>query len=281
MKHYLIILAAGASSRMKRSEATTALTDAEIVAANSQSKALLKVGQDERPLLDYLLLNAEQAGYSHVILIVPPQAEAFTSQYGNAYRSLNISYATQQLPLESSKPLGTADALFQALEQYPQLKTEVFTVCNSDNLYSVGAMKLLLGEKSNNALIAYDREGLQFSPSRIAGFALLLISSEGYLQNIIEKPNPEEVKDFQDTSGRLRVSMNLWKLHGSDIYPILKQLKPHPIRKEKELPTAILQMIQNFPKQVKAIPLSEHVPDLTSKEDIVLLKEYIRNHYNS
>jgi hypothetical protein len=30
---------------------------------------------------------------------------------------------------------------------------------------------------------------------------------------------------------------------------------------------------------VQAIPISEHVPDLTSKEDIVILKEYLKKHF--
>ena len=49
----------------------------------------------------------------------------------------------------------------------------------------------------------------------------------------------------------------------------------HPIRREKELPTALMSMVKDHPKSVFGIPLSEHVPDLTSKEDIKIMKEYL------
>jgi glucose-1-phosphate adenylyltransferase len=177
--------------------------------------------------------------------------------------------------------MGTGDALMQTLVQYPILRKEVFTVCNSDNLYSVEAMQSLLKSTSSNAFIAYDREGLNFHLSRIATFALLSISAEGFLLDIIEKPGLQQAAAFKDASGRLRVSMNLWKLNGSDVFQYLKELEPHPVRNEKELPTAILHMIRAFPKKMKAIPQFEHVPDLTSKEDIAILKDYIQQHYDA
>ena len=39
------------------------------------------------------------------------------------------------------KPSGTADALFQALFQFKELRSKDFCVCNSDNLYSVSAFE--------------------------------------------------------------------------------------------------------------------------------------------
>ena len=38
-------------------------------------------------------------------------------------------------------------------------------------------------------------------------------------------------------------------------------------------------MIKTNSKAVLGIPISEHVPDLTSKEDIVILKEYLKEQY--
>ena len=73
----LVILAAGASSRMKKSEATSGLSAAKIEKANSVSKALIGVGTNDRPLLDFLLLYAKKAGYTDVILVVGTQAAAF------------------------------------------------------------------------------------------------------------------------------------------------------------------------------------------------------------
>ena len=73
--------------------------------------------------------------------------------------------------------------------------------------------------------------------------------------------------------------MNIFKLDGNMIYPYLKNCPTHSTRKEKELPTAILNMAKENAKAVQGIPISEHVPDLTSKEDIVILKEYLKKHF--
>jgi len=46
-----------------------------------------------------------------------------------------------------------------------------------------------------------------------------------------------------------------------------------PVRREKELPAAVKMMIGLHPRCVFAIPRSEHVPDLTSPEDIRRVRE--------
>ena len=52
--------------------------------------------------------------------------------------------------------MGTADAIFQLMNQYKELMGKRFMVCNSDNLYSSRAIKLLLDENSYNSMIAYN-----------------------------------------------------------------------------------------------------------------------------
>ena len=279
----LLILAAGASSRMKNSKASTFLSKEEITHANTKSKALIGLGDSNLPLLDYLLINAEKAGYKNVFLIVGENATLFKERYGikkdiNPYRGLQISYATQYIPEGSIKPLGTADAVLQALEQYPHLQNETFTVCNSDNLYSVKALKTIRENQHINALISYDRDGLLFSSERVSRFALMLFDSENYLKNIIEKPSIKEANLYKDSDGKLRVSMNIFKFNGAMFFPFLVSCPIHKERNEKELPTALINMCKEFPKAMKGIPFHEHVPDLTSKEDIKVLKKYIRNH---
>ncbi|HAT66519.1 MAG TPA: nucleotidyltransferase, partial [Flavobacteriaceae bacterium] len=157
----------------------------------------------------------------------------------------------------------------------PELKNEAFTVCNSDNLYSVKALQWFRDEPTPNAFISYDREGLQFPQEKILSFALVILNKDGYLVDIIEKPTVEASENYQDAQGVLRVSMNLWKLHGKDSYTYLRDCPLHPTRNEKELPNAILTMVKAG-VLVKGIPLKEHVPDLTSKEDIRLVENYLK-----
>ncbi len=281
MSTHLIILAGGASSRMKQSMNVEGLSEAEIKAANTQSKALMVYGEDERPILDFLLRNAEKAGYKKVYLVVGEAYDDFKKLYGqeavNSFGRMQLHYAIQYVPEGRKKPFGTADAVRQALEQYPHLQQEAFTVCNCDNLYSVNALKALIETSCDNAFMAYDRDGLQFSTERIMRFALAMLNSNNHLVNIIEKPSESEQETYRDAQGILRVSMNIFKFHGPSMASYLMDCPPHPIRNEKELPTAILNYCREHPGNFLGIPIKEHVPDLTSKEDIKTFKEYLRN----
>lgn len=284
MNENLIILAGGASSRMKKSMASSTLSEEEIKNANTNSKALLTFGKNNRPILDFLLLNAEKSGYTNIIIIISEDGGAFKDFYGkdtrnNKHNSLCISYATQYVPKDRIKPFGTADAVLQAMEQYPNLQKDAFTVCNSDNLYSVKALQSLAQTSAANAFISYDREGLRFPMEKIERFALTLLDANSHIIDIIEKPESNMVSDYTDASGKLRVSMNIFKFTGEQIFSFLKNCPVNPIRNEKELPTAILNMCKEGTSYMKGIPFNEHVPDLTSKEDIAIMKTYLEKHY--
>jgi len=286
MNNNLLVLAAGASSRMRRSNTVADLSEEDIEAANTTSKALIAVGSQGRPLMDFLLLNAKKAGYDNIYLIVAEDATNFKEHYGsktrnNSYQGLQLSYAIQYIPSTREKPFGTADALTQALEQYPHLQKETFTVCNCDNLYSENALRALIELPHQNAFIAYDRAGLKFSMDRISQFALVVLDDLGHLIDIVEKPTEKVVESYMDKQGKLRVSMNIFKLDGASLFPFLKKCPVHPERNEKELPTAILNYCNTHPGNFKAILFNEHVPDLTSKEDIPKLKAYLRKNYQN
>ena len=276
----LIILAGGASSRMKKSSSVE-LNNSVLQQANSRSKALIIL--HDRPLLDYLLYHAQQAGFRRIYLVIAETDPLFKRYYGtqssgNRYHGMVLSYAYQSIPKGRSKPLGTADALFQTLEQYPHLQQGQFAVCNCDNLYSIKAFQLLRSCVSTQALINYDREALVYPKSRIEQFALIKTNQKDFLTAIVEKPSPEVSEDFKDVEGKLRVSMNLFLFHGALLYPFLKNCHIDPVRNEKELPLAVIQMIKNHPNSVLGIPLSEHVPDVTTKSDILSMNAYLATH---
>ena len=89
------------------------------------------------------------------------------------------------------------------------------------------------------------------------------------LNLFIEKPTIEQVKENIDNSNKIRVSMNIFKFNGENIFNFLENCPLNPIRKEKELPTAIMNMLNQSSAYMKGIPIAEHVPDLTSKSDII------------
>jgi len=280
MTNHLIILAGGASSRMKK-PSLSELSQDLINQANSRSKALILL--NDRPMLDYVLYNANQAGFQNIYIVIGKEGDLFKTYYGehktdNQYNGMSISYVHQHIPEGRTKPFGTADAVCQALEQYPQLQVNQFIVCNCDNLYSVKAFELLRKNKNLNAFINYDRHALQYPQERIERFALTKVDEQNYLKEIIEKPTAEESENYKDIYGKLRVSMNIFKFDGAQFYPFLKSCAIHHERNEKELPSAILEMSRNYPTSVVGIPLSEHVPDLTAKDDILIMNEYLAKH---
>lgn len=284
MHDNLIILAGGASSRMKKQVSLDNLSEEEIAQANERSKGLIGVGPKGRPLLDYLLLNAKKAGYKNIYIIIGEQGNLFKEFYGsensnNDFNGLTISFATQYIPERRIKPFGTADALFQAVEQYPELNSQEYTVCNSDNLYSTEALYALRETTSPNAFISYNRDSMEFPLERISRFAIAKLSENNQLLDILEKPTADVLESYKDAEGKLRVSMNAFKFNGALLYPYLKNCPVHPERDEKEIPTVLLNALKDHPNTTLGIPFSEHVPDLTAKEDIAEVKVYLKKHY--
>jgi glucose-1-phosphate adenylyltransferase len=281
----LIILAGGISSRMKKPVSSVLNIDEKLLKeTETKAKSMLSVGMNDRPFMDYLLYNAVEAGFRDVLIVLNEKDDSIKSYYGledegNEFLNLKISYAIQKIPEGRVKPLGTADALLQGLQQKRDWAGSKFIVCNSDNLYSVAALRLLLEDEHLNSLIDYNREALEFERSRILKFAVITKNEERYLTDIIEKPNEEELEKAKDKNGVIGVSMNIFSFSYDLIYRYLERTPIHPVRNEKEIPSALTIMIKENPQSMYCYPLSEHVPDLTEKEDIPAVKKYLQEKF--
>ncbi len=281
----IIILAGGISSRMKKSNSSLDGINSNLLnEVRFKSKSMLGVGINSRPFLDYLLLNIESAGYQNVVIVTGEKDPSIHDYYERdgkkkQFKNLSLSYAIQRISAGRTKPLGSADALLVALKSRPDWKNQSFTVCNSDNLYSVHALKVLMDSVHKNALIDYDQSALRFDPVRIQAFSVIHKDKDGFLLDIIEKPSPKEIEKAKDINGRIGISMNIFRFSYNMILPFLESVPMHPIRQEKELPTAVKLMVEKYPRSVFTIPLSEHVIDLTGPSDIKNVQEYLRNKY--
>ncbi len=281
----IVILAGGISSRMKRSAPEeTRVAPALRRDAAEKAKAMIGVGEGGRPFLDYLLYNSRAAGYRDVVLVVGEHDESIRRYYDgeagkSAARGLDISYAVQRIRPGRSKPLGTADALLAGLRSAPRWRGERFTVCNSDNLYSRRALRMMLECSDPGGMIDYDSSAFTFDPGRVNQWAVTRKNAEGYLVDIVEKPSADVIEDARDGMGRIGVSMNLWRLGYDTVVPYLEAVPLDPVRDEKELPAAILMMLADIPNAVRALPLSEDVPDLTSLADVGSVRAYLRREF--
>lgn len=73
--------------------------------------------------------------------------------------------------------------------------------------------------------------------------------------------------------------MNIFPLEYDKILPILKKVPMHPERQEKKLPEAVKMLADEYESSVITYPLAEHVPDLTTKTDIIAVRKYLVKHY--
>ena len=274
MTKTIVILAAGMSSRMKKS-IDSDIDDSKADEANKKSKSLITFG--DKPFIYFLLKNIVEAGFENVIMVVGKDFDDFKKQLDNLNfnNKLKIDYAIQKIPKDRVKPFGTADAVFQTMDQIEILKNSSFCVCNSDNLYSTNSLRTIRENAYENAVLAYDRDSLNFPKERVSSFSILMTDHNFNLLNFIEKPTQEQVDQNLDSNGKIRVSMNIFKFNGLQAFDFIKNCPINPIRNEKELPSAIVNMINENDLYMKGIPIAEHVPDLTSKADINIIQKLI------
>jgi glucose-1-phosphate adenylyltransferase len=286
MKKRLLILAGGMASRMKKAlaEENSDLDPKLVAQANAVTKGMIQVGKNGKTLIDYQLYNAHLAGIEEVMLLLHP-TDNVSQEYceslmaKDATWGMKIVFARQQIAADREKPAGTADAVYQALSQHADWQKGRVIVCNSDNLYSVNALKTLWASEVPQALISYHRDSLLYPAERISAFALIRTDEEGYLLEIIEKPTKEQADELMAKQGRLGVSMNVFVFEASTFLPYLAKTPFHSVRNEKELPTSVVMFGEGEGKGFFAIPLAENVPDLTSKEDILVMQKYLEETY--
>ena len=263
VKNPVVVLAAGASSRMKRVEGVREDVAKEVV---SRPKAMLRVGGGDVPFLELLLKRVKHEG-SNCAIIVIGENDQITRTYfsSNPIKGLEIRYVVQTTPPGRTKPLGTADAVETALQSNTDLSNHSIVVCNGDNMPPEGSFTKIF--KLKCAMLAYDSSKLGLPEDRVSAFAVVDIDSDGYLKKIVEKPSPEITPNFVQSDGVLRVSMNTFKLSYSDFLSSVKDCQLDNIRNEKELPTAVDTWVKENPSKMFAIPFEGEFLDLTHPSD--------------
>ena len=87
----LIILAAGLSSRMKKSVSVNNLSKNSIEQANNREKGLIGIDKNGKPLIHYLLLNAKSAGFKTIYLVIGKNSKNFKNYFNeNKYNGLEL-----------------------------------------------------------------------------------------------------------------------------------------------------------------------------------------------
>ena len=224
-------------------------------------------------MIYHIINNSLTVGIKYFYVILSKDSIEFQNYLKEIEKKLSVKirFAFQDY-YGNSKPMGTADAIFQAMNQFPILKSSRFIVCNSDNLYSKKAIKTLKLESTHNSMIAYNSECLDFNVEKISSFSILEIKNN-FLYKIIEKPPINLIKNISEEKF---VSMNIFSFFGDQVYGYLRNCEINKDRGEKEIATAIQNMINNRNESIKVFKICEHVPDLTYKDDIKLLNNLLK-----
>jgi len=252
---------------MRRPATGVALSAEQAAAADRGLKAMIPVG---RPFLDYVLASLADAGFTRICLVIGPDHEPIRRRYAAQLRPtrFELRFAVQL------EPRGTADAVLAA---EPVTAGEVFVTVNADNLYPVEALRALRA-LGGPGLIGYDPVALvargNIEPDRIARFALIGTTPDGFLDWIIEKP--DATRRVPSAECRVpSISMNSWSF-GPAIFTACRAIGPSP-RNEYELQDAVTFAISRLGERFRVLPWSGGVIDLSSRADIGSVTERVRD----
>ena len=274
----IIVMAAGASTRMKNSNFQKKLINNQQKFDSNNSKSMIGFGKESKPFISFLISNISNSGFKNVYIVVPENSEYFKKYFNQRVKKelkIKINLSFQLVPKNRSKPLGTADAVYQTMQQFPELKLKPFCICNGDNLYSIASLKKIRLSKFNYAFIAYDSKGLEFSQKKISSFSVIQLDKENRLVNIIEKPSVKLIPKFVDKNGKIRINMNLIKFSAKSSFDFFRECPLNEKRNEKEISDVILNIVKYKKNCFHGITVFEHVPDLTCKSDILVVAKYL------
>jgi dTDP-glucose pyrophosphorylase len=252
---------------MQRVDSGATLTAEQAAAADEGVKAMMPLGRG-RPFLHYVLSALADAGANEVCLVVAPDAQHLQRHFHHemTLRRMRISFAVQQ------EARGTADAVLAA-ESFA--RNERFLVLNADNYYPIETYKAL-GGVDRNAMAGFDREALvtqgNIDLERIKRYALLRVSGDGFLEEIVEKPDDAT---FNAMGPHALVSMNVWAFT-TKIFDACRRVKPSA-RGELELPDAVRILMKEFGEKIRVIPVKAPVLDLGTRADIASVEAALRD----
>ena len=262
-----VILARGLGTRMRRSDPGATLTAEQSAAADEGIKAMMPVAYG-RPFLHYVLSGLADAGVHEICLVIAPDATDVQRHFHNemTLRRVRIRFAIQP------EPRGTADAVLAAKSI---VGAERFLVLNADNHYPVDAYRALVAAEGS-ALPGFDREALvtqgNIDVERIRKFALLRVSADGYLEEIVEKPNESDLAAMGEHA---LVSMNLWAFTPV-IFDACRRVQPSA-RGELELPDAVRIAMKDLGERFRVLPFVAPVLDLGRRGDVAFVSAFLRN----
>lgn len=250
-----VILARGLGTRMRQADGAASLDAEQAAVADAGVKGMIPIG---RPFLDYVISALADAGITDVCLVIGPEHQAVRDYYGSLQpERVRVHFAVQ------AEPRGTADAVAAARDFAADQNV---LVLNSDNFYPVDAYRALAAH-GGAGLVGFEREALvaesNIPEERIRKFALVARDADGFLDEIVEKPDEATVARM---GAHALVSMNLWSFTPA-IFEACTRVRPSS-RGELELQEAVRIAMHELGERFRVLPMAAGVLDLSNRRDI-------------
>ena len=268
-----IVLAAGRSSRMKALEDDgQGHTGEEIHLLKTRSKAMLPISHEGKPFLALLLERLVSEGVDDVCVVLSSEDQDTPGWLAPWIPDgVSVGYARQTIPSGRDKPMGTADAVQRGLEARPEWQGRSVAVFNGDNLPPEGAVAQL--KTTTAGMLAFAQSHLGLPIERTKAFAIVEGSSDAGVHALVEKPSAEDLERLRDEHGEVWVSMNVFRLPYEALLVGCTSAPIHPVRQERELPTAALLAAEQNGAKLQWIPCRGAFLDLTHPQDWKALRE--------
>jgi len=260
-----VILAGGRGTRMKEEIEGLELDEKSRELAEKGLKGLIPIDEQGKCFLDYSLDRLINSGYEQVCFVVSPEHDDFKKHFiGNK----KVKFAIQD------KPLGTSDAIYAARDF---VGNDNFVVLNGDNLYSEHVLQKL--RESNGDVCCcpgYDQEGLirksKIDIRRVKKWAVMKTDENWFLKEIEE--NSEKRENYV-VGKKIIISMNVFRFT-PEIFVACKNINLSK-KGEYEIASALQYGIDKLGMKVKVFYVNEGVFDLTSRTDIKIVREVLKN----
>ena len=148
-----------------------------------------------RPFLDYVLSGLADSGFEQACLVIGPEHGVVRDYYTRVQQPtrIQITFALQ------AEAIGTANALLAA-EEFAG--ADGFLTINADNYYPVEVLRALRG-LGQPGTVLFEEEALvresNIPAQRIRDFAYAVVNREGFLSDLIEKPDANTAAKFTGT----------------------------------------------------------------------------------
>jgi NDP-sugar pyrophosphorylase family protein len=290
MKPTLVILAAGMASRY------------------GGMKQIESFGPSGETIMDYSIYDAIRAGFGKIVFIIREEfSENFKAIFepklkgrvetGYVYQDLRSFMGDHTLPIERTKPWGTAHAVLCARE----VVKEPFAVINADDFYGRDAFQkayvFLTGECNDStwSIIGYSLLKT-LSDNGTVNRGVCEVDGQGNLLAIAERLNIsmqdgvivcDDQMEPRELSSEAQVSMNFWcfspgvfNYSEKLFHEFLAKQISNP-KSEFFIPIVADRFIREKAGSIQVIPTSSLWFGVTYKEDAPVVKQSVAELVNS